>query len=655
MKLHKLSFLFILVLVLIMGATTAFALTGTIDPSNLGYKFGKLVTGGAPVNSGKYTTAVSANVTVTDTELTGYMWGESMGWINLNCANNGTCASSNYKVSVNSTACGVAAPLSGYAWGQTAGWVNFGPFVNSSTQRVTINPAGEWNGYAWAQNFGWIEWDCSAAGKAAGKCTVTDWHPPVCPSTTSGGTSGGTGVVLIPTTTSTTGTPITTSSTGTSSTTGTTTSTTGIGTSGTTTSTSGTTSGTTTSSSTGTSSTTGTTTGITTGFNTSGTSGLTTSTTGTTTGFVGGFTGWFPTSTSSSTGTTIVTTTGNTTSLPKPIGNSTGSSGSSTGTFVPPFNTVDPTPIANTVGVVALIVGGLQTFANLVYVNPFSLKDLVTLPFRLWSGFLWIIGIRRKPWGVVYDAKTKRPIDPAYVTLYNENHEELENTFTDMEGRYGFKVKKGTYFVIAKKTHYSFPSILMRGKDRDDVYDALYFGDPIVIKEDNELITQNIPMDPINEDWNEQEKERKGRTRRMLEYVLTKALNLFFWFGFIITAWSAFKTPSPWHLFMLGVYIVLFIISELGLPAKTSMGSVIEKITDTPVSSALIRVYSSHTGVEVSRKVTDEAGKYYALVKEGIYHTTVQKQQPDGTFGPVVHQSNPVEVKKGVLSEKIEI
>jgi hypothetical protein len=644
MKLRYLSVLFLSLLLFVVGTTRASALTGTIDPANLGYKFAKLVGGpniGMQVNAGKFQFQPSYNVTVTDTELLGYMWGSSLGYINLNCANNSACSSlnSNYKVSVNSATCGTPATLSGWAWsGQTASWINFGPFAINTpvvqAPQVTIDANGEWNGYAWASGGGgaWIQWDCSAGGKAAGKCTVTDWHPPVCPSTTT--TSGSTGVVW-PTTTTTSGTTGTPTTTTTSTTTGTPTTTTTTTTSGTPTTTS-TTSGTPTTSTVGT-----------------GTSG--TPTTTTTTSGTSGFTTGFPsTSTTTTTGTvTSGPTTGPTTSGSTGTNSSGGTSGS-TGFTVPP---IPPgvVPIVPVVTVTGLVIGLVTTLTNLVAVNPLVAKDLVTLPFRLWTGFLWIVGIRRKPWGIVYDARTKRPLDPVYVTLYSQIHEELESVITDMEGRYGFKVRKGTYYVVPKKTHYIFPSVLMRGKDRDDVYDSLYFGDPIVVENDNQLITKNIPMDPIAEDWNEQEKGRMTSTKRLLALVLSKILNLLFWVGFALTTYNVFLHPIKWNIIMFVIYIVLFIISELGLPPKTSMGAVFEKITESPVASALVRIYSATTGVEVGRKVTDENGYYYALVKDGIYQVTVQKQQADGNHGPVVHQSAPIEVKKGVLSHKIEI
>ena len=85
-------------------------------------------------------------VTVSDTELTGFIWAENIGWLNLWPAvyggvfNDGT------------------GQLSGYAWGQNVGWINFEPNVpnDSNYYGVTIDSNGTFSGWAYGQNIGWI-------------------------------------------------------------------------------------------------------------------------------------------------------------------------------------------------------------------------------------------------------------------------------------------------------------------------------------------------------------------------------------------------------------------------------------------------------------------------------------------------------------------
>lgn len=116
-------------------------------------------------------------VQVGNFELTGWLWGENIGWISLSCQNTSSCGTTSYGVMQDSF--GV---LSGFAWSENVGWINFAP----ATSGVTIDPGtGNFSGYAWGENIGWISFNCSntgTCGAAAYKvrtgwtCTAT---PPV--------------------------------------------------------------------------------------------------------------------------------------------------------------------------------------------------------------------------------------------------------------------------------------------------------------------------------------------------------------------------------------------------------------------------------------------------------------------------------------------
>ncbi len=143
------------------------------------------VTSTSPVNFGVFATTPASNVTVTDTALSGFIWGKSFGWAVLNCGNTTSgCISANANFKVSNDGQG---HLSGYAWGETSGWINFGPFSNSVTSPVSINSSGQFNGYAWTENHGWIKFDCSNPSY----CVTTDWRPQTLSS--GGGSSGCTG------------------------------------------------------------------------------------------------------------------------------------------------------------------------------------------------------------------------------------------------------------------------------------------------------------------------------------------------------------------------------------------------------------------------------------------------------------------------------
>jgi hypothetical protein len=176
----KIFFISILIFGFFLSINSLHASTGTIDST---YKYARVLKDGSAVNFGcvdPNSSVPYCNVQVTDTELTGYAWGENIGWLSLNCANGSSplCSASNGNFKVANDGQG---NLSGYAWGSTAGWISFwcgNSAVNNCSSngnfRVTINSNGEFNGYAWSQNFGYIKFECPGTA-----CVKTDWRPSV--------------------------------------------------------------------------------------------------------------------------------------------------------------------------------------------------------------------------------------------------------------------------------------------------------------------------------------------------------------------------------------------------------------------------------------------------------------------------------------------
>lgn len=100
---------------------------------------------------------------------------------------------------------------------------------------------------------------------------------------------------------------------------------------------------------------------------------------------------------------------------------------------------------------------------------------------------------KEKPWGVVYDSRTKLPIDPALVTIaVHENGvgEFKQTRTTDIEGRFSFLVTPGKYVLTAEKTHYRFPSRVVKGQE-DGEYKNVYRGEVIEV-ENPYIINLNI-------------------------------------------------------------------------------------------------------------------------------------------------------------------
>jgi hypothetical protein len=130
--------------------------------------------------------AGSQGVRVHGTYLSGYAWGENIGWVGMGTAPaNGTsyANASGADAGVNRNA-GTGA-LTGYAWGENVGWINFagGAAATPPNPARYDAAARRFRGYAWGENIGWINLDdahlfvgtaCPADFNADGAVTVQD-------------------------------------------------------------------------------------------------------------------------------------------------------------------------------------------------------------------------------------------------------------------------------------------------------------------------------------------------------------------------------------------------------------------------------------------------------------------------------------------------
>ncbi|MDD5726404.1 MAG: hypothetical protein PHC53_03280 [Patescibacteria group bacterium] len=62
---------------------------------------------------------------------------------------------------------------------------------------------------------------------------------------------------------------------------------------------------------------------------------------------------------------------------------------------------------------------------------------------------------KAKPWGLVYDTSTRKPVQGAVVRIFDRKFNKLlETLITDSKGRYGFFADKNNFYVTVEKTNY---------------------------------------------------------------------------------------------------------------------------------------------------------------------------------------------------------
>ncbi|MDQ5954175.1 MAG: hypothetical protein QG583_103, partial [Patescibacteria group bacterium] len=286
-----------------------------------------------------------------------------------------------------------------------------------------------------------------------------------------------------------------------------------------------------------------------------------------------------------------------------------------------------------------------------------SIADIGLNLLRLWSLFLYGVGLkkRNRPWGVVYDSITKQPLDPVYVVLLDLKGNEVATSITDMDGRYGFLVEPGVYKIKVNKNNYNFPSEKLVGKSSDELYNDLYFGSIIEVKERGEVIAKNIPMDPIGFNWNEFAKKEQSKMKyyHARDVIISRLSDIFSVVGFFISFIILLVLPQPYNVIVFCLYLFLFTLKRTKL-FRNKKGNVVNDKTGIPLSYGILRVYSVATGVEVAHRVLDKKGNYYLLIGNGNYTISLEKKNKDASYSRIF-TSPKIEIKHGILKKKFRI
>jgi hypothetical protein len=286
------------------------------------------------------------------------------------------------------------------------------------------------------------------------------------------------------------------------------------------------------------------------------------------------------------------------------------------------------------------------------------LANILSIPIRLWNLIPALLGFRRKkrPWGTVYDSVTKQPLDPVYVKLLGADGKEISTFITDLDGRYGFGVSPGTYYMSANKQSYVFPSKKMKGQTRDELYDNLYFGETFETKDEDEIVNKNIPMDAINFNWNEFEKAKNKKLMKFYsgaELFWARIGKIIFIAGFVSSIALTLIEPSVFNYVILSLYVVILILSFFGVKPKKP-GFIQERTTGFPLSFGIISVFSALLNTEVGHAVIGKTGRYYLLVPKGNYYLKIKKKTGENSYEEV-YTSDPFKVRKGYIGKVLKI
>lgn len=277
----------------------------------------------------------------------------------------------------------------------------------------------------------------------------------------------------------------------------------------------------------------------------------------------------------------------------------------------------------------AVVVPGLAALAIINLLAAAGLANIGLFLLYLWflftEPFLWLVGRRRRCWGVVYNALSKVPVDLALVRLLDAQTGHLVSTrVTDRQGRFAFMTKEGKFRITVTKPTFSFPSLKLRGKTHDAGYDDLYFGEPIEIASGKTVITVSIPVDPVLKQ--DMATTNHGLVLRYLHRRANLFLALVGPIGAIVCLWI---TPSILTWSLLGIHLVIFAFFTRLVQGQRvkPWGMVYDAKTGKPVGLAIVRLFNRRYDDLLETQVTDRHGRFGFLVGPETYRLTVDRDQ----------------------------
>ena len=282
-----------------------------------------------------------------------------------------------------------------------------------------------------------------------------------------------------------------------------------------------------------------------------------------------------------------------------------------------------------------------------------SLSDLWLKLVSLVQGFLTSIGLRkrRRRWGTVYDSVTKQPLDPAIVELVDaKTGKVIEQSITDLAGRFGFLVHLGEFVLSSRKTHYVFPSKIITSTT-DGIYADVYRGSILTIQNTIDVLSPNIPMDAMAFDWNQMDKQRLIKFHPKIEIFLAKLLSFLFWLGFGFVILTFLAHPTILNSIFIAIYLLLAFLRKL-IPHLRLWGKI--SSSEIPTKELLLELNPINIPqITLGKALTNKDGRVFLKAPPGQYILRIRQ-----TSDPKMQVLKEKEItigKEGVLNSDISL
>jgi hypothetical protein len=284
------------------------------------------------------------------------------------------------------------------------------------------------------------------------------------------------------------------------------------------------------------------------------------------------------------------------------------------------------------------------------------LTDILILPYRL----LHALGLFKKKhiWSVVYDSKTKLPIDPAYVTVRNTLGVEVASVITDINGRFSLILPRGIYTIDVQKTNYAFPSFEMKRATNDGSYSNLYYGEKINVVGTEQPLAIAIPMDQTGSDWNEAQKKKLNLFSRFgKQQLIVGSEYLYLIIGVLLAMCHFVLYRDVFSMNLSFAYfglIVLRVFWYVIMPSQYAHSVVVDRHSGMPLAFARVSLYSAAMKRKLVTKTTSFEGQFTVLLPKGRYYAAIEGRDASGNYS-LLHTSSEFYLDSGYLGRKFSV
>lgn len=257
---------------------------------------------------------------------------------------------------------------------------------------------------------------------------------------------------------------------------------------------------------------------------------------------------------------------------------------------------------------------------------------------------------KKKPWGVVYSAVTKKPVSRAIIRLYRSSDNVLvETTVTDAHGIFRLNPKQGSYYMKAIRNNYDFPTKLVEGQV-DGQYAHVYHGEVFAVDYDFQALMFAVPMD--DKELPYWRKAFRGFMTTM-EAVFQWVSDILLLVGFASSIAFVIRYQNGVTIGILAVYVVILSIKVAFAFMEPKQYGIVRDQKGRPIANMEVGIYETEFNTLVARTFTDAKGQYNFIVPFQNYNLRILDARYSLTGKDATPAGLPIKLPKNDNGENI--